>query len=147
MNIVDRIKLWWYGIKGEVNKYGISARDIEKLVSKRMDLDYFECLDGGYAVTDRETILKYLKFMPIAGQKYIGEDHDCENFAMEFQALAKRIFPRLAVGYVHISTPAGLHAANIIFYMTDKGRLTYEFIEPQTNKLFMPQWDPYLLLV
>ena len=147
MNWLDSLKLWWYNVRGEINKYPISNSEIEKLVNKRIKPKYFECLDGGYAATDRETILKYLKFMPIAGQKYIGEDHDCENFAMEFMALAKRIFPRLTVGYVHVQTPAGLHAANIIFYKTDKGRLTYEFIEPQDNKMFMPNWKIYLLLI
>ena len=104
-------------------------------------------LDSYYITVDQKIMKNIVNLMPIKYQKYKSETLDCDNFAREFWVLSTKLFPQIPIGYCHVKTDKGLHAANIAFYINGAGKLDYLFIEPQTGKLSMFKWEVYLLII
>lgn len=151
--VIKQIKLWllnlWYKVQDIYMDTPVHIDDLEEQVEKASDSwVYTEYLDPLYVTTTRDKLVNMLKYLPTKRQKYIRNEHDCEEFAFEARTIVKKIFPNLPFGYVHVTRPDGQkHAMNIIFYETKSGRLTYEFFEPQTGKMFMSLDEPYLMLL
>ena len=79
---------------------------------------------------------------------YRVNDYDCDDFAWQFRAIAKELFPQLPVGYVHAETLGGLHALNCIIYEY-KGQLKFAYIEPQSGAMYnkIQGTKPYMILI
>jgi len=154
MKIIQWIKFFWMKARKEVEKYPVIKTHLDELMKSKIrnkiktDTCYgYECTDLMYFTCDYETAKLIAKTIPIKYRKYVKTEHDCENFAIEFYALCKTLFPYLPVGYCKVNTSKGKHALNWIAYKTKSGRLSFDFIEPQTGELMYYDYKPYYLEV
>jgi len=145
--MIDKLILWWVKFRKKIEKYPVRCDTIEALLRKYSDHRcYIECVDVFYRTCGYNEAKLISKLVPIRFQKYKKEERDCDNFAWEFRFFVKKLFPNIPVGYCHVYTKHRLHAANFIIYK-DKNSFVFSYIEPQTGKLSMRDWKPYLMIV
>jgi len=134
MNILNQIGLWWMKRQNQVYQKPVLYQELKTLLDK-LNLQDYEILDLTFMTCDYETLKKVVELMPIKLRKFQSEVHDCDDFAREFWALSKLLFPMLPVGLAIVNRKDGKHAMNIFFYKTKNGTLDWTFIEPQLNKV------------
>jgi hypothetical protein len=107
-----------------------------------------ELTDRVYATCEWDMMKSLMSVMPIKFTEYRPDIHDCDNFARELWGITAKMFPLLPIGYCHVVTEYGQkHAANFCIYRRPSGKPGFAFVEPQTGKMFMANWKPYLLIV
>ena len=148
--IAQKIQFYWMLWRSNFEKHPITHVQVEEELKKvsRMQKCYIEATDRMFMTTDLDTIKKLASLVPVRHQKYVKEEHDCENFAFEFKAIANRLLPYMPIGYCHVVRSDGVkHALNFIIYVTKSGRLSFSYIEPQSGKISFWNYKPYLMVV
>ena len=145
MNILYRIRVWWLGIKRDIEKYPIYSEDIKKLLKKKFKDCYIECEDNKYYTCDYDTVTKLAPLIPLSLIKYKKEKFDCDDYSRLYWTIAKILFPLLPIGRCNVKRANDLHSLNFIIYRTLSGRFSFTFIEPQTSKVSYWNYSPYLI--
>jgi len=145
VKIFNYLKLFWLQFRKKVETTPVPLHIVSKYLDKASK--YSEILDNKYNTCDLETLKILVKLIPIRKQNYISEEHDCDNFAYEFFALIKRLFPTLAIGICHVYTKKGKHALNFVIYKNQVGGLTFSYLEPQTGKISYYSYKPYFMVM
>jgi len=145
--MIKWIRLHWIKVKGQVEQSPLQSYKIDKILREKR-VKYSERLDEKYSVCDLQTLRSVVAQMPIHKQQFTKELHDCDNFAYEFFALTKRLFPTLAVGICHVEAPFGRHAMNWAIYRRSNRSYGTVYIEPQTGEVkFFRNYNPYLMVI
>lgn len=147
--ILKKLGIFLIKLRNNLQNHPITPDQLYAKIKQinQTDNAYIELLDSYYVTVDQKIMKDIVNLMPIKYQKYKSESLDCDNFAREFWVLATKLFPQLPIGYCHVKTDKGLHAANIAFYVNGAGKLDYMFIEPQTGKMSIYPWKVYLLII
>ena len=147
INIIEFLKGLWRKKQEDVSTNFVNFNSIVELLDG-LNLDYYEIIDDIYKTSDYLKIKEAAKLVPVRFQAY-SKDHDCDNYAIEYMAVAKRMFPQLPVGIVHVEKTDGQrHALNFVITATPSNKLTWDFIEPQTGKMFMDKnYKPYFVII
>ena len=128
----------------------ITADDIARCIGTHCAPDCrFVVSDSKISTYPRDVFLKFMEFATLRSRKYMGEQYDCDDFALEFAALAREWHVHIkqrasasasasAIGGVPIgichgrlsATDETEHAFN--FWISPDGAPIY--IEPQTGE-------------
>ena len=145
------VKAYWFKAQHNIMKYPLLLTQVEDILDRKITTYkgkmYYEGTDGYYMTCDKKTMEGIIKLMPIRFGKYTSDVHDCDNFAREFWGLAGKLFPQLPIGYCHVKTENGLHAANFCIYKDEAGNPSFIFIEPQTGEMKYFNWKMYLAII
>lgn len=149
LQTIQKLGIFLIKLRDNVQNHPVAPKDLLDKISKvnQIKTPYIELLDSYYMTVNQKTMKQIVNYIPIKYQKYKAETLDCDNFAREFWVMSTKLFPQLPIGYCHVKTKKGLHAANIAFYINGAGKLDCMFIEPQTGKLSVFPWKIYLLII
>ena len=120
-----------------------------KLEAQFGKIEYVEFTDNYYNCFGRDELDRLLQYNFFRHQKYIPEEHDCEEFAYSLLGFLRGIIPGIPFGIVHVDVEGdganGKHALNIFYdYATKK----FWFCEPQSNKVFLAKnYKPYMVIM
>ena len=122
--------------------------DLDDIMKQRSS-NYYERLDGFYTTCDMETMKTLVEFMPIRLRKWKKGFPDCDDMAYDFWRIVKNLFPTLAIGVCHvkIEDSRSKHAMCWCVVRLKSGRNSFYFIEPETGKMYFPNFSPYMMLI
>lgn len=146
----ETVKRWfnwyWKQQRDKAESVPITVQQIYMSIEK--DDVYCEVVDRDYKTCELDVMKSMVALIPIKLQTYLDNDQDCDDYAWQFRAVSKKLFPKLPIGYVHVNTPEGKHALNFCIY-TFKGQPRFAYIEPQTGKIVnsISGYEPYLYII
>ena len=137
---------YWQNLRNNTEITSVDPAEMKTMLNELCE--HNELLDEKYRTCDYKQMKNIVSIIPSKSRVYISQDRDCEDFAWEFKAIAKSVFPNLPIGYVHVETPQGKHAMNCCFYYSGNN-LRFALIEPQTGKMYnsIANYEPYLILI
>lgn len=144
--IINTLRMIWMRWREQVEQYPMNSKMIRDILKKEGDSKtYIEALDDTYYACDYKTLKEIVKLVPVKYQKFIADEHDCDNFTDEFVVLLKKVFPRLPIGRCRIiKTNGQKHQLVIAIYKT-KSSYSFCYIEPQSNRVSYFKCKPYFM--
>ena len=151
MTFQEQIKFIWFKVNNEVYKYDIDYIEIKECVDKRFPtIDYeLEITDLHKKTSDYKTMKELALVIPVRTAQYVREKFDCEDFSRVADGAYAQWYPQLATGRVFVDIKGGgKHALNFCITKTDSGKTSFNYIEPQTGKMFFTNnYRPYLIVI
>ena len=92
--------------------------------------------DARYMVLPRETWNRILAKDDTNAAKYIKEEYDCDNFALELYREMVNVKRLRAIGWM--IDYSGKHSYNAILVLDKDGSVCAEFLEPQSDRIVEP---------
>jgi len=142
------VRFYWLKLRPNVEQSPVTATQCEDLIKRFKHIKYSEVTDRYYVTADLKIIKSVAIIISKMLGKYVAEDHDCDNYAMEFKAIAQRLFPRLPIAYCHVVKHNNTkHALNMVVYINNIGKPSLTYIEPQTGEVVFFAYEPYMVLL
>lgn len=111
----------------------VPGTDVRDFV--RDDTLKYEILDDVYTVPTMQQLKAFLRYDKVNKGTWTSNNYDCDNFAVDLWANAKRWDSRIALGFMTCTLHTYRHAINwALVYENDKVKRV--FIEPQNDKIY-----------